>query len=299
MSRKITVLLASVLVSLPLLAGDLVRGVRSKLAAGDLESGASAVEDYQREHGADTEYYDAVGWLARGAQLLGRDDLAMQYVADLRRAIPEETEELVIPFGAAIEVEGRTIAKRDGRGAAIRYFEEAFSRAQATSLQSRIRKNINLLSLEGRPAPPLTAKDHVGAAPASLESLRGRPVLLYFWAQWCGDCRGQAPSLARVWEKYRSKGLALVTGTRLYGSVDGKPATPEEEKARVAKVWGETYAGLEGVPALIDTDLMVRWGVSATPTFAFIDREGLVRLYTPTRLSEAELSKWIDELLAE
>jgi hypothetical protein len=44
---------------------------------------------------------------------------------------------------------------------------------------------------------------------------------------------------------------------------------------------------------------MVRYGASATPTFALIDRKGVVRLYTPTRLSEAELSRRIDELLAE
>jgi hypothetical protein len=44
---------------------------------------------------------------------------------------------------------------------------------------------------------------------------------------------------------------------------------------------------------------MVRWGASATPTFALLDRRGIVRLYTPTRLSEAELSRRIDELLAE
>jgi thioredoxin-related protein len=44
---------------------------------------------------------------------------------------------------------------------------------------------------------------------------------------------------------------------------------------------------------------MIRYGVSATPTFVLVDRKGKVRLYAPTRLSEAELSKRIEEVLAE
>jgi hypothetical protein len=71
------------------------------------------------------------------------------------------------------------------------------------------------------------------------------------------------------------------------------------ETAQIEKVWKELYAGLDGVPAAIDTETMVRYGVSATPTFVLVDRKGLVRLYAPTRLSEAELSRRIDEVLAE
>jgi hypothetical protein len=44
---------------------------------------------------------------------------------------------------------------------------------------------------------------------------------------------------------------------------------------------------------------MVRYGASATPTFVLVDRKGIVRLYTSTRLSETELSRRIDEVLAE
>jgi hypothetical protein len=49
----------------------------------------------------------------------------------------------------------------------------------------------------------------------------------------------------------------------------------------------------------IDTETMVRYGASATPTFALVDRKGVVRFYTPTRLTEAALSRRIEEVLAE
>ncbi len=270
---------------------ELVRIVRMKISAADLASGIHAVEDYRKTTGVDAEYLDAVGWLARGAELLRRPELARQYVAELRREIPVEKDNLIVPFGAAIEVQGRLLAASEGRGAAIRYLESEYARAKHPALRSRIRKNINLLSLEGQPAPEIDT--------ASLRSLRGKPVLVYFWMNGCGDCKAQSAALGRVWQKYRGTGLHLIAPTRLYGGTTEKPVTEDEERVQIDKGWKETYAPLDGVPVVISTETMVRYGVSATPTFALIDRKGIVRLYTPTRMSEAELSRRIDEVLAE
>jgi len=281
-------------------AGELVRLVRLKLSAGDLASAVSAVEDYKEKHGADAEYLDAMGWLARGAEMLKQPDAAAAYVAELRREIREEKPDLVIPLGAAIEVEGKLRVAREGRGSALRFLEEEFARAKDVALRSRIRKNINLLSLEGQPAPELNRTDFIGPEPPSLASLKGKPALLFLWAHWCGDCKAQAGALSRILRKYRERGLVVIAPTRYYGTgAENKPATPAEEKAHMAKVWAEAYAGLEGVSVPIDTDTMVRYGVSATPTYALIDRKGVARFYSPTRLSEAELSRRIESVLSE
>ncbi len=288
------------LISLTATAGDLVRTVRNKLSAGDLASGIAAAEEYKKKNGVDAEYLDAVGWLARGAEMLKQQDVAAAYVAELRREIREEKAELLSPLGAAIEVEGKLHAAREGRGSGIRFLEEEFGRAKDVALRARIRRTINLLSLEGQPAPELNISNFIGPQPSTLAALKGKPVLLFLWANWCGDCKAQAATLASVTKKYLPQGLVVMAPTRLYGTgAQDKPATPAEEKTQIAKVWTDSYAGLEAVPITIDTDTMIRYGVAATPTFALIDRKGVVRFYSPTRLSEAELSRRIEAVLAE
>ncbi len=298
-ARRTTLAVAALLLASTAHAGDLTRLVRLKISAGDLASGEAAVEEYRRGKTADAEYLDAVGWLARGSLLLGRGEKAAGYVAELRREIPKETPELVVPLGAAIEVEGKLRLARGGRGDAVRFLEVELSRARDIALCSRIRKNLNLLTLEGQPAPELTFEEHLGPDVPRLADLKGRPVLLFLWAPGCGDCKAQAPILGRIREKYAERGLALVAPTRLYGEGEGgKPAAPAEEKAHVEKSWA-AFEGLAGVPIPIDGGTMVRYGASATPTLVLLDRKGVVRLYTPTRMSESELSRRIEELLAE
>lgn len=281
-------------------AAELVTLVRSKISAGDLRTGAHALEDYKRKSGIDAEYLNALGWLARGAEMLRQPELAARLLAELRAEVKEEKKEWLTPLGAAIEVEGRLRAAREGRGAALRYWDEELARAKDPGLRARIRKNMNLLSLEGSPAPALEGREFAGPAPRPLAEYKGKPLLLFFWAHWCGDCKAQAAALTRVAEKYRPQGLVLLAPTRLFGTAaENKEATPEAEKEHQGKIWKEAYPGLQEIPVPIDAAGLERYGVAAYPTFALVDRQGVVRLYTPTRLSEAELSQQLDKLLAE
>lgn len=299
MIRTLAILIVLGTVPVSLEAQELVRNVRMKLSAGDVETGQALLEDHKREKGSDAEYLSALAWVARGAEMLGRVELATEAVRELQRAIPAEDDGQLSAYGAAIEVEGRLIQRSKGRGAALQYFEQKLDGAKAVSLRSRIRKNINLLSLEGQPARAITGASITAGSTPTPGALRGKPYVLFFFAEWCGDCKAQAPSLARVWETYRDR-VPMIAVTRLYSSPGDKtPSTPEEETAQVKKVWGESYRGLEDVPVVIDTDAMVHYGASATPSFALVDRGGIVRYYTATRLSEAELSKRIEELLTK
>ena len=278
---------------------DLVRIVRGKLSAADLASAEAWVVDWKRDYGTDATYWNAMGWLARGAWMLGEEERALAFVRLIRDGIPEPREELLGALGAALEVEGRIRAVRQGDAAGAEYFREAATRSPDPAFRSRMWKNVNGLELVGRPAPPLAVGEVVGGQVPTLEQLRGRPVLLFFWAHWCGDCRASVPTLARLSERFASRGLAIVAPTRLYGTgAEDREVGAADEKRHIAAVLADQYAALPDLPVPVDTETMVRYGASATPTFVLVDAQGVVRLYAPTRLTESALAAAIEPLVA-
>jgi thiol-disulfide isomerase/thioredoxin len=160
------------------------------------------------------------------------------------------------------------------------------------ALRARLNKRINLLTLVGTPAPELAIEDSVGEPAPTLASLRGKPVVLFVWAEWCGDCKGEESELARFRSRHKDD-VAFVALTRFYEDEDKRA----EEKARVLDVWKTVYSDVGPAPIVLSTASMVRYGGSSTPTFVFIDREGIVRVYTPTRLTEAELDKALAKVI--
>lgn len=278
--------------------GELARGVRMKVSAGDLLSAEAMVEDYARASGKDAEYLAGLAWLARGALVLGQDDKALALTKEVRALIPAATEENLTALGAAIEVEAKILARRQGADAAVKFLEQEKKWSEDPAFRSRLWKNINYLKLEGSPAPEIVAEDHLGPEWKGLKALQGKPVVLFLWAQWCGDCKAQAAGLAKIRARYEKEGVVFVAPTRFYGTgKDNAPATQEEEKAIVAAVLAESYQDLGPISVPFSTEAMIRYGASATPSFVFIDRQGIVSSYTATRLTEAELTARIEKLL--
>ena len=276
----------------------LITTIRNKLSANDLRSAESAAEVYKEVQSDDGSYLLGISWLARGALLVGETDRAHDYVAEVRKRCEarmargvrtDQDDSLEIALGAAIEVEAQLRAREKGKADAVRFLNSELARYPApVSLRARISKRRNMLDLEGKPAPAWAVEDHAGETPQTLAALRGRPVLVYLWDKGCGDCRAQGPTLNRVAAKY--KDLAVVPITRYYGE---KP-DPAADKAKMDSVWTAEYAPLGKTRVVVDANAAVAYGGSSTPTLVFIDRKGIVRRYTPTRLTERDLTAAIE-----
>jgi hypothetical protein len=74
--------------------------------------------------------------------------------------------------------------------------------------------------------------------------------------------------------------------------------TAAQEGQEIERVWKASYADPDGIPHPVNEATMLAYGVSSTPTLVLIDRDGIVRMYRPTRMTEAELSHRIEALLA-
>ena len=281
-----------------------LRMIRFKISAGDLPSAESILEVHRAEKGEDGDYLLGLAWLARGAALTGDWKAASSHAKSARDlaepklktpADYESNREAVYALGTAIEVQAQVLAASGKKAEAIRFLEES-ARAQEKApynLRARIWKRRHQIDLVGQKAPPINGEDHLEKSFSSLESLKGTPVVLFFWWEACGDCKMQAAAFRRTVEKYSGKGVAFLAPTRYYGS----PADRAEEKGKILKAWKETYALPDSVTVPISDEAMLRYGVSATPTFAFIDRRGVVTRYSPTRMTEERLSAAIEDLL--
>jgi peroxiredoxin len=114
------------------------------------------------------------------------------------------------------------------------------------------------------PAPPFSTARLDGGT-VTLESLRGRVVLLNFWAVGCPPCRIEMPELEKIHRRYSGRGLQVLGVTEM---------NPErDEVARAVAEIGVTY------PVLLDPDARIGalYGIEAHPTSVVIDVRGLVR----------------------
>jgi thiol-disulfide isomerase/thioredoxin len=284
----------------------LANSVRDMIANNDLASAERAVRASQHEAGSTPEFAAALSWLARGELAAKQLDRADAYAVETRKLADQllHTHKLdsdpwlPTAVGAAIEVHALVLAAHGARSDAVTFLNEQFALFGTTSIGERIHKNLNLLSLEGKVAPALDESDWLGSKPVPLSALRGHPVLLFFWAHWCSDCKAEVAILTEIRRLYGPKGLVLIAPTRYYGYVgQGQDATPVVEKKYIEAVRRQFYSALGEVPAPLSDANFLKYGASTTPTLVLIDSAGVVRLYHPGTLTGPELAARVQALL--
>jgi len=154
--------------------------------------------------------------------------------------------------------------------------------------------------LNGQPAPRLENGIRAGARLPNPDQLKGKVVLVFFWAHWCSECKAQSPVLERLVEKYRSRGLVIVGPTRRYGFVDGgRPAPPDKELQYIVRVRDSFYPVLRHAPTPIGDANHKRYKVDAVPAVVLIDRGGIIRFQHVGSMTEEALDSALQPLLSQ
>ena len=308
--RRLTGTLVIALIAVASVAAQpsaIVTDVRAAIKAGDFAQASRTIATARAAGGWTPELLEALSWIGRGRLAAGELEQAeatSREVYELATAMLktrplDQDARLPIALGAAVEVLGQVQAQRGARTDALVFLQNELRKYQRTSIAKRIQKNINLISLEGQPAPALDLSEYLGPRPPALASLKGKVVLLFFWAHWCADCKQQAPILAALADKYRDRGLVVFAPTQRFGYVaGGKTAPPDEELRYIDQVRAQYYPVLAGQPVPVTEANHLRYGVSSTPTLVLVDRGGVVRLYNPGRLPMEQLEPKVAALIA-
>jgi len=140
--------------------------------------------------------------------------------------------------------------------------------------------------LIGKPAAPFTLSTFAGP-PLSLESLRGRVVVLNFWASWCVPaCYEEAPVLQQAWRDYEKRGVTMV----------GINIQDKDEAARkFMEQFGFTFPNAMDAGGKVSVD----YGVYGVPETFFIDRKGRIRERKVGAVTDEVIRGHVERLLAE
>lgn len=185
-------------------------------------------------------------------------------------------------------------------------YETLTSRAKNTEDGESIAKTLNILeSLQpGKPAP-IIAKDDLDGNPFSMADLKGKVILLDFWASWCKPCRASNPHVLEVYKKYHDKGLEIV----FVGDNDSNP----DELRKAIEEDGVNLEGmhhlLRGLKTLKDADghftgydrsedVTEAYNIHYIPTKYVIDREGNI-VGKAGEDEEDSLEAMLEKLFAE
>lgn len=137
------------------------------------------------------------------------------------------------------------------------------------------------LEMIGKPAPDFSATD-IDGKPISLKDYRGKVVLLYFWATWCGPCIGNMPIVKKVYDANRDFGFDVISINR-----DAEESDMSEYLNVCSLPWRQIFDGKEG-------PLKQLYRVSGMPSKWLIDKDGNIISY---EFRSTELHKLVRDIV--
>ena len=162
------------------------------------------------------------------------------------------------------------------------------SRPLQNDVVTRLKKRERQYKLLGLPAPEmLMIESWFPGTRKTFAEMKGKVILLDFWATWCEPCIETFPSLIEWHQDFAGEGLEILGVTRYYGEADGNTVDAVNELAYI-KRFRAKYALPYDLVVGKDQNIQMLYGATGLPTTVIIDRKGIIR-YIETGTSETRL----------
>lgn len=144
----------------------------------------------------------------------------------------------------------------------------------------QVRDRASQIGLLGQAAPEIDLDTWLIGDAVRLADLRGRVVILEFWATWCKPCQEMFPKLTALYELESKRGLEILGITRHYMAYAGTPEAKAEELNLMRATLTEHQVTFP-VAVAPSEQLQSIYGANGLPTVIIVDRQGIVRYAGP------------------
>jgi thiol-disulfide isomerase/thioredoxin len=260
-------------------------------AAKALVANMTSIADAYRNHirAMQSPFGDLVKQLTEIAQLSNRE--------------PKEAGGKLDALKAAVEKAAASDAGKEHK-AVLDYLTASISQIERPLAASR-----KLTEMIGKPAAPLKIEAWVNGSPLTDNDLKGKVVLLDFWAVWCGPCIATFPHLREWHEKYADKGFVIIGLTGYYNfkwdedagkAMRAENEVPKTEEREMLAKFAKSHDLAHRFAVTADDSLSEYYGVSGIPHVVVIDREGTVRMMKVGSGDEtaAAIEEMLEKLIA-